>query len=107
VAKTKNDKDEETTTADPGAGQTGYAPTPGQEPGPSAATLEEALAKQDELGREGSEEAAAESGEAKAIAEAEAEAAIAEAGAAQEARDDEVYGRTPAEPDAEATPASE
>ena len=61
----------------------------------SAATLEEALAKQDELGREGSDEGAAESGEAKAAAAAEAEAAIAEAGAAQEARDDAVYGREP------------
>jgi len=103
VAKTKNDKDTETAeTGDPADGTTGYAPTPGQEPGPSAATLEEALAKQDELGRASSDEAAAESGEAKAEAEAEAEAAIAEAGAAQEARDDEVYGRTPAEPEPDA-----
>ena len=66
-----------------------------------AATLEEAMAQSDALARGQSAEAAEESGEAKAEADAEAEAAIAEAGAAQEARDDEVYGRTPAEPEVE------
>jgi len=76
----------------------GYQPTEGQEPGPSAATLEEALRQQDAANREASEQAADESGAAKAEADAEAAAAIEEAGKAQEARDDEVYGRTPPEP---------
>lgn len=98
MAKTKDTKDETATTDEAsGANATPYVTTPEGGAGPSAATLEEALAKQDELARQGSDEAAAESGEAKAEAEAEANAAIAEAGAAQEARDDEVYGRTPVE----------
>jgi len=100
---TKNAEARQATTGDPGTGETGYAPTPGVEPGPSAASLEEAMAQQDELARGQSAEAAEQSGAEKAEAEAEANAAIAEAGAAQEARDDEVYGRTPAETaDAEA-----
>lgn len=97
MAKTKNDKDEAATTADPATGEVGYQPTEGQEPGPSAATLEEALRQQDAANREASEQAADESGATKAEADAEAAAAIEEAGKAQEARDDEVYGRTPAE----------
>jgi hypothetical protein len=61
----------------------------------SAASLEEALQMQDEQARAAntaaSEEAAAELAEV----EATTNEAIAEAGAAQEARDDEVYGREP------------
>jgi hypothetical protein len=95
VAKTKNDKDEETTTADPGAGQTGYAPTPGQEPGPSAATLEEALRQQDAAARDANAETTAEQTAEAEQVEAETNAAIEEAGKAQEARDDAVYGREP------------
>jgi len=61
----------------------------------SAATLEEAMAQQDKLAREANN-TVAEDGQATAEETAAASAAaIEEAGAAQEARDDEVYGREP------------
>ena len=61
----------------------------------SAATLEEAMAQQDQLAREANNTAAEEGADAQAVSAEESAAAIEEAGAAQEARDDEVYGREP------------
>jgi hypothetical protein len=61
----------------------------------SAATLEEAMAMQDQMAREANN-TVAEEGEADQQASAEEnQAALEEAGKAQEARDDEVYGREP------------
>jgi hypothetical protein len=60
-----------------------------------AASLEEAMAQSDELAKAESEKAAKESGAAHDALTAETDEAIAQAGAELEARDDEVYGRTP------------
>lgn len=103
MAKTKNENDSDdagqtpTTSrvADPADGTTGYQPTPGQKPGPSAATLEEALAQQDAAARDANAETTAEQTAEAEQVEAETNAAIEEAGKAQEARDDAVYGREP------------
>lgn len=61
----------------------------------SAATLEEAMAQQDKDAREANGTTADEGADALAAKNEETNAAIEEAGAAQEARDDEVYGRVP------------
>lgn len=59
----------------------------------SADTLEEAMAMQDKLAREGNEELTEEQSAEKAAKRDEVAQEIEEAGKAQEARDDEVYGR--------------
>jgi hypothetical protein len=59
----------------------------------SAATLEEAMAMQDQMAREANGTTAEDSADALAAKNEETNAAIEEAGKAQEARDDEVYGR--------------
>jgi hypothetical protein len=98
MAKTKNDKDTLDTPADTNPPATG----PEAEGQRSAATLEEAMAQQQEIATGQSEDIAAE-GEATAEETAAAyEAERAEAEAALIARDDEVYGRTPEAKDAEA-----
>jgi len=95
MAKTKDSLDTPADTNPPATG-------PEAEGQKSAATLEEAMAQQQEIATQQSKEVAAE-GEATAEETAAAyEAERAEAEAALIARDDEVYGRTPEAQDAEA-----
>jgi hypothetical protein len=61
----------------------------------SAATLEEAMAKQDSMAREANEELTEKRTSERREAEEDAKATAEELGAEQEARDDKVYGRVP------------
>lgn len=61
----------------------------------SAATLEEAMAKQDSMAREANEELTEKRTTERREAEEDAKATAEELGAEQEARDDKVYGRVP------------